>query len=323
MSEIPLLADLLKRHLDSTGSSARALAERLDASYPSVLAWLSKGGVPRKAEHREGLRRELALAPDVFARIIAASSKEPIDIPHEGPLDLRQLLLKHLGERNLTERTFADIAGVPYATLMGITRRGAVPRQDALQRLAQALGLSLEAVREASSRTRGEAEAAGHEVEVTDDAGLTDQPPTATITAIATVDVMPEATGQELARIARERVAGSGLSVAAFARTHDLPYLALSKLLATGIEPEHAETLQQLRAAFPAVASPSPAATSASAAPAAASGGSRALRRSDATDQVADHPLHELLLRLVRERGWSQQRFAQESGLAAPTAAKL
>jgi transcriptional regulator with XRE-family HTH domain len=333
MSDTPILADLLKAHLHNSGSSARALAERLDASYPSVLSWMSKGGVPRKAEHREALRRELALAPDVFSRVLAASSKEAIDIPAEGPLDLRQLLLRHLGERNLTERTFADLSNIPYATLMGITRRGAVPRGGTLDQLAQALGLAIEAVHEAAGRTRGEAEAAGHPVEVTAEA----EP---TVLAVESAHVAAEvpsamiaepASSGELARVANERVAASGLSAAAYARSHELPYLALSKLLATGIEPEDAEVLGRLRAAFPVVRSQRPVAPAQPVGPTASpaaheatgdGSGTRALHRTG-SPTVGDHPLHDALLKLCRERSWSQQKFAQVSGLAVPTASRL
>lgn len=329
MTDTPLLADLLKAHLQATGGSARALAEKLDASYPSVLAWMSKGGVPRKPEHREALRRELAMAPDAFSRVLAASSKEPIDIPDAGPLDLRQLLLKHLGERNLTERTFADLSNIPYATLMGITRRGAVPRGGTLDQLAQALGVAIELVRESASRTRGEAEAAGHPVEVTAEAEPTAH---AVESAHAAAEVHsalvaePTPSG-ELARVANERVAASGLSAAAYARTHELPYLALSKLLATGIEPEDAEVLGKLRAAFPVQRTQRPAPPAPSAPPApvqesSGESGTRALHRTGGAS-VGDHPLHEALLKLCRDRGWSQQKFAQVSGLAVPTASRL
>lgn len=326
MADTPLLADLLKAHLQATGGSARALAEKLDASYPSVLAWMSKGGVPRKPEHREALRRELAMAPDAFSRVLAASSKEPIDIPHDGPLDLRQLLLKHLGERNLTERTFADLSNIPYATLMGITRRGAVPRGGTLDQLAQALGVSIEFVREAANRTRGEAEAAGHPVEVTAEA---EPMAHAVESAHAAAEVHsaliaePSPSG-ELARVANERVAASGLSAAAYARTHELPYLALSKLLATGIEPEDAEVLARLRAAFPVqrTAVTGASASSASVQQSSGESGTRALHRTGGAS-VGDHPLHEALLKLCRDRGWSQQKFAQVSGLAVPTASRL
>lgn len=322
MSDTPLLADLLKAHIENAGTSARALAEKIDASYPSVLAWMSKGGIPRKPEHREALRRELALAPDVFSRVLAVSSKESIDLPEDGPLDLRQLVLKCLGERNLTERTFADLANIPYATLMGVTRRGAVPRGATLEQLAQALGLPIEEVREAAGRTRGEAEAAGHAVEVTDEHetrshGAADRPLTAQVQPEA---AHPEPPSGELARVANERVAASGLSAAAYARTHGLPYLALSRLLATGEEPEAPEVLAQLREAFPA-APPAPAAAPEK--PQVRDDDSRALHRSDDSGPQAGHPLHAALLKMVRDRGWSQMRFAQESGLAVPTAAKL
>ena len=326
MADTPLLAALLKAHLVAIGSSARAMAEKLNASYPSVLAWMSKGGVPRKPEHREALRRELALAPDVFARVLAASSKEPVDIPHDGPLDLRQVLIKHLAEKCLTERTFADLSNIPYATLMGITRRGAVPRGGTLDQLAQALGVSIEMVREAAGRTRGEAEAAGHAVEITDEAEPTVHAvETAHVAAdVHAADSSALVASGELARIANERVAISGLSTAAYARTHDLPYLALSKLLATGIKPEDAQVLARLRAAFPATATPLPAPSRAPITPTAPSIAetTRALHRAGG-ESAGDHLLQDALLKLCRDRGWSQQKFAQVSGLAVPTASKL
>lgn len=320
MAETPLLADLLKQHLATTGGSARALAEKLGASYPSVLAWMGRGGVPRKPEHREGLRRELALAPDVFARVLAASSKEPIDIPNDGPLDLRQLLLRYLGERNLTERTFADLAGIPYATLMGVTRRGAVPRAGTLEQLATAMSLGLDVVREAAARTREEAEAAGHAVEVTEEPDP--RPSTASFTPVAAEPEPALASAASLARLASERIAASGLSAAAYARTHDLPYLALSRLLSSGEEPQDEQILAQLRAAFPAA--PVPAAPAPAKIPSVpADEGTRALHRSDDTAPPAGHPLHAALLKLVQQKGWNQQRFAQACNLAVPTAARL
>jgi len=99
----------------------------------------------------------------------------------------------------------------------------------------------------------------------------------------------------------------------------------LSKLLATGIEPEDAEVLGRLRAAFPAgpprrpvpAEVPAPAKTESS-----GESGTRALHRTGSVG-VGDHPLHEALIKLCRERNWNQQKFAQVSGLAVPTAARL
>lgn len=339
MSDVPLLADLLRDHLTKTGQSARSLSEKIDASYPSVLAWLGKGGVPRKAEHREALRRELAVPADVFARILAASSKEQPIEAGDGPADLRQILLRYLGERGLTERTFSDIAGIPYATLMGITRRNAVPRAATLAQLAQAMGVAEEILREAAAATRGEAEAAGHAAEVIDEPARPDTRAIASDRIAAPVaesepspspappaDLQAAAT-DELARIASERVAASGMSAAAYARSNSLPYLALSRLLATGHLPEDAAVADQLRAAFPAPAAgraapPRRAQAEAEPAERPAVQTTTALQRAGDTS-AAGHALQDALRRLMRERGWTQQKLAEAAALAVPTVAKL
>jgi transcriptional regulator with XRE-family HTH domain len=337
MSDVPLLADLLRDHLTKTGQSARSLSEKIDASYPSVLAWLGKGGVPRKAEHREALRRELAVPADVFARILAASSKEQPIESGDGPADLRQILLRYLGERGLTERTFSDIARIPYATLMGITRRNAVPRAATLAQLAQAMGVAEEVLREAAAATRGEAEAAGHAAEVIDEPARPDTRAIASdrIAAPAAeaepsqvqpADAQAAAT-DELARIASERVASSGMSAAAYARSNGLPYLALSRLLATGQLPEDAAVVDQLRAAFPAPAAgraapPRRAQAEAEPAERPAVQTTTALQRAGDTS-AAGHALQDALRRLMRERGWTQQKLAEAAALAVPTVAKL
>lgn len=319
MDKPATLAELLKSHLAAQGLSARALAERLDASYPSVLAWLHKGGLPRKPEHREALRRELAIAPDVFARVLAVSLREPVAIPDEGPFDLRQILLKHLGEHNLTERTFADLAGIPYATIMGITRRNAVPRAATIERIAQVVGLPLATVQEAAGRTR-EAAAPSEDGEQPIEAPLS-----APAAIIAESEAPPEVPGGELARTAAERIAASGMTAAAYARTHDLPYLALSSLIATGREPENPELLAQLRAAFPVTPSTAPAVSGAedSRPRAAAAPRTRGAARSQAAEAAPAHALHAALRDLMQRKGWTQQRFAEVAGLAPPTAAKL
>jgi len=74
-----------------------------------------------------------------------------------------------------------------------------------------------------------------------------------------------------------------------------------------------------MRAAFPL--GPVSAAPMVRPAPPVKEPGSRALHRNG--DSPGDHLLHDALLKLCKERGWNQQKFAQASGLAVPTAAKL
>ncbi|MCS6969841.1 MAG: helix-turn-helix domain-containing protein [Planctomycetes bacterium] len=330
MADAPLLCDVLRQHLQAAGISARALAFKIGASYPSMLAWLRGRGIPRKEEHREALRRELALQPDVFHRVLAASIKESgiEDFPDESELDLRQLVLRHLETHHLTERTFADLSGIPYATLQGITRRGALPRASTLEQLAHALGLPLEVVREAAQRTRGEAEAAGHPVTLTTEVETHAAPPSPV--SVGSVSEAPSAPmpapASELARRVSERIAASGLTIGTYARTHNLPYIPLARLVSEGIEPSDPAVREAIVAAFTA--------GNAEGGAAGGQGGehpTRALHRFDRQTHPlysrepapGDHPLQDALLRLCRERGWSQQQFARAAGIAVQTASRL
>ena len=88
------LQDLLKRHLEARHMSVKTLAERLGMSYPTVLALIKKGSVPRSQEHRDALRSELELSSDAWAAVFASSMREGVEIPTEGPLTLQQLVIK-------------------------------------------------------------------------------------------------------------------------------------------------------------------------------------------------------------------------------------
>lgn len=289
------LSELLQAHFASKGTSAREVAIRLGISYPSLLAWASKGGIPRKSEHREMLRRELALPPDEFSRALAASGRDSVDLGGDGPQDLRQLLLRHLAERGLNERSFADLSGIPYAAVIGITQRGQAPRAGMIELLAQHLGIEPDAVRAAAGRAYdgGEA-AAGH-------------------AAAAAAD--PAKPVPSLSRLAAERIAASGMSAAAYAHAHGIAYLPLSTLLKTGNPPAQPEVLAALKAALDL--------DDASFA--------QSLERTRDTPEPSDphdalvsaHPLHEAIQRLVRERGWTASAFAEAAGVSQLTAARL
>src|SRR3954467_12106063 len=150
------LKELLQQHLARNDTSLRVFSERTGISYPTVLALLSRGHVPRKPEHREALRRELGLDQDAWAGVLAASQRDGVDIPAEGPLTLQQLVLKSLLAQGFTEQTFARLTGVPYPTVMGLTRKGAIPRTDTIHVIADKLGIPREdidaAVEESLSR---------------------------------------------------------------------------------------------------------------------------------------------------------------------------
>lgn len=234
------LQDLLAQHLEQRNLAARTFADRSGIPYPTLLGVLNKGTVPRKPEHREALRRELGVDAGAWAGILAASQRDGVEIPAEGPLTLQQLVLKHLLAQGHTEQSFAKATGIPYPTLMGVTRRCALPRADTLARLAESLGVPADEMRAAAECSRSGRRDGSHEdgegplreddgaIQVGDD-GL----PT-----------------PSLAQLTAEAVALSGGSIAAWARQHGVPYLSLTRLITHGEPPRKQAALEPLRAAL-------------------------------------------------------------------------
>jgi transcriptional regulator with XRE-family HTH domain len=230
------LQDLIQERMRAKGLTARALAEKSGISYPTVLAVANEGRVPRKPEHREALRALLDVPHAAWAAAIAASQRGGIDLPGDGPLDLQQLLTKLLLEQGMTEQSFAKASGIAYPTLMGITRKGSIPRGDTLPRLAKALDVSLSELEAAAGRSR----TGRRGDEDGDDAGDGDAAP-AEAPAVEEPPRLPA-----LVAAAVER---SGLSTAAFARERGVPYLTLSRLINMGEMPTDAEVLGSIAAA--------------------------------------------------------------------------
>ena len=67
---------------------------------------------------------------------------------------LQQLVQKKMYARGLTEQQLAEEAGVAYSTVMGITRKGSIPREDSLNRVVDVLGLDPDEVRAAVGASR-------------------------------------------------------------------------------------------------------------------------------------------------------------------------
>jgi hypothetical protein len=115
-----------------------------------------------------------------------------------------------------------------------------------------------------------------------------------------------------------ERIAQDGVSVAAFARRHNISYMSLQTLLRDGEAPRRRSVLEPLQQALgisddafalslaKSRAEPAPVAVPAV-----------------AGDAPARHPLHAALMQLVRDRHWNLGQFAEASDLAPLTAAKL
>jgi transcriptional regulator with XRE-family HTH domain len=292
---MPTLQDLLKRHLSSTTHSTKTLAEKLGMSYPTLLSLVNEGGLPRKQAHRDALRQELAIDASTWAVALAASQKDAIDIPAEGPLTLQQLVTREMLSAGYTEQSLAHEAGLPYPTIMGVTRKGAVPRAEALAKIATTLGVELDQLKLAAERTKVRRD----DAEPAPDA-----------------EAIPSSNGPHLAQRALDGVTRSGVSIAAFAREHDLPYISFSRLIAQGALPADDDILNRLASAL-GLDEPTFHTLLAE---------QRAHRRpgnrEDAA-RIAGTPLQAALRNLLEQRQWTLQAFAEAADLSVVTAGRL
>jgi predicted transcriptional regulator len=293
------LQELLKRHLDQRNISVKTLAERLGISYPTVLALINKGSLPRSQDHRECLRKELGVEPGAWAAVLAASRKDAVDIPEDGPLTLQQLITKAILTRGQTELSLAESSGLPYPTLLGITRKGAIPRSDTLIRLGEVLQLTAQEIDQAAalSRLRRGQDSVESETD-SDENAPTDAP------------------GTNLAQLVLDAITRSGSSAAAFAKRSEIPYLSLIRLIRDGVPPARGTALSAIKAGlglddetFEAAldrsrADPMPA--------------NRAK-----SSEIASNPLQASLLKLVETRGLTVKAFADLADLSVLTATRL
>jgi transcriptional regulator with XRE-family HTH domain len=323
---MPQLKELLQSHLAQKDISLRTFAERTGISYPTILALLSRGHAPRKPEHRESLRRELGLDQEAWAAVLAASQRDGVDIPAEGPLTLQQLVLKSLLAQGFTEQSFARVSGVPYPTLMGLTRKGAIPRTDTLGVIADKLGIpreDLEAAVEVSRARRDaeelEAAAEGEDHEPSDDesggAPALTEPPGGAPAASSPANGAETEEIPHLAQVVADSIASHGVSVAAFGRQHGIPYLSLNRLISQGVPPRRKSVLEPLARALglsDEVFETSLQKSKRSPTPATAP-----------KDEDPLTPLQEALQRVVRARNLTTKAFAELADLSVLTATKL
>jgi transcriptional regulator with XRE-family HTH domain len=205
------LQDAVIEYLSQHNLSNKALAERTGVSYPTILAIVKKGGIPRKRDHREALRKTLKLDEDGWGLLLANSGRDGLEVPDHGPLTLQQLVAKRLYAKGFTEQSLADATDVPYATISGITRKGAIPRRDTLKCITDTLGIDDDTTSAAvtvSRTTRG------------------DSGPSRAIEIPSFVDLFSR------------HLAETGKTMGEFAKQHDLPYLTLSRLTTAGVVPE-------------------------------------------------------------------------------------
>lgn len=213
------LQGLLAVHLEKKCLTARAFADQTGVSYPTVLSIINKGSMPRKLEHRESLREALHCDTDTWATVMALSGADQIDLGGEAPT-LQQMVLKEILVRGQSEQSFATESGIPYPTILGVTRKGAIPRGETLVTITEALDLDPAEVTAAVDRSRA--------------VRREGTPP------------VPDPQTQSLAQLVANTARRNGQSLAAFSRVHDLPYLVIMRLVGSGVPPDEADVLERL-----------------------------------------------------------------------------
>jgi len=291
---VSTLSELIQTHLSSRGQTVRGLAESSGIGYATLLNLIKHGHVPRKPEHREALRRTLAVDHGRWASVLAASGSGAQAIPESGPLNLQQLVVRSLYALGFTEQTLARASGVAYATLIGITRKGSLPRLDSLEKLATALGLPQIEVDNAAEHSRAQRRG---------------EPPQETT-------VPPVTESPSLAQLVANMVARRKTSIAAFAHEHHIPYLSLMRLIDTGVPPGRKAVLEQLGKALEideATFTASLARSRKQPQPALRSPGGTA----------DDSPLQARLREFMRVKALTLKEFAAMAGLSVLTASRL
>ncbi len=294
------LQERLQHHLTSAGLTVRDLASRVGMSPAALLPVLREGRLPRGTIHREALRSELGLDREAWARLLLASQGDTVELG-DGPPTLQQLVMRRLLGQGHTEASFARSSGITLPTVLSITRRGAVPRRDTRERLAEALGLSIDEVEEAVARQGGTTAYVAPEVEEVDD--VPSPPP------------VPVPTTTTLAQLTAETIARTGQSMGGWSHAQGVPYLSLVSLLRTGRPPAADEACIALRNGLDLTEEAFAALLAA------------ARRNPQPAGPVvlseAMHPLQAALHRLVEDRGLTTKAFAELADLSVLTATRL
>jgi transcriptional regulator with XRE-family HTH domain len=227
MSET-ILKDIVGRHLQQHHCTARTLAEQCRMSYPTALAVVNQGLVPRKPEHREYLRRFLGFEERPWADLLLQASGIEALAADRPTAALQLQVAREMFALGLSEQTLANLAGVPYPSVLNLVRKGTIPRSDALRAIAGALAIDADHLAATAAACRQERRR---------------QDPRHMEVAI---DEETPGLAQLVARhIARERT-----TIGAFAKSTGIGYLTLSRFLTHGRPPGRLEVLRPLRQAL-------------------------------------------------------------------------
>lgn len=210
---------------------------------------------------------------------------------------LKDLLDAHLAKRRTTARALADQTGISYATLLSLINKGHVPRKaEHRDALRQALGIDAETWEKALNASADDGE---------EDEGAT-RPPT---------PVPPAPGTPSLAQLVAVAVHRQGVSLGAYARAHELPYLSLARLIATGVPPADEEVHGRLAAALGL--SPDQFAASL------AKSTSQPEPAQMDPDNDQGTPLQTALRAVMERKGMTMKAFAELSELSVLTATRL
>ena len=222
---MPTLKDVVTDHLEAHGKSIRTLAREAGITYPTLLGVLNRGTVPRKKEHREALRKALGFDPEAWNEILVASTSSFSRDNSEDFMTLQQLISREMYAEGLTEQSLAEKAGVAYSTVMGITRKGSIPRKPSLMKIVNSLNIDDDTIEEAVQNSRSIRQTGVNPVEMNEDPEEIDH-----LSSIVVKHIM-----------ARQQTIGS------FAQDLRIGYLTLSRFLSTGVPPQDKQVLTSLR----------------------------------------------------------------------------
>lgn len=225
---MPTLQDVVREHLEITGKSARVLADEANISFPILQGILQRGTIPRKPQHRERLRLTLGIEEKRWGAVLLASTQvadEPADGSH---LNLQQLVGREMYAQGHTEQSLAKAAGLPYPTVMGITRKSSIPRADSLAKLAKALSVPVDRILQAAEASRASRQTGEERAHAPAAEG--DAPP--------------------LSDLVMDLINNRKQSIAAFAADLKIGYLTLARFIETGQPPKENRIIEALRKAL-------------------------------------------------------------------------